>query len=203
MGEHEQHTKQRWRRELRVAIDRIPADAVASLSASICARAAELAAFRVARHVVAYAPIGREVDPTALASAALESDRNVYYPRMVDADIEFVRATPSTLSRGSRGFPEPPPGDLLPADGPEVCFLVPGLGFDAKGNRLGRGAGCYDRALARHPRAVRIGLAYAVQLVPMLPVDDWDIDMHAVVTEAQVHLVHSPVGMPAPKENRP
>ena len=64
--------------------------------------------------------------------------------------------------------------------------MVPGVAFDPRGVRLGRGAGCYDRALARHPTALRVGLAYEMQVVPSLPEATWDVPMDAVVTEARV-----------------
>jgi 5-formyltetrahydrofolate cyclo-ligase len=67
-----------------------------------------------------------------------------------------------------------------------VLFLVPGLAFDARGARLGRGAGSYDRALARHVNALRIGLAYEFQLVQRLPEAAWDIRMDAVATDARL-----------------
>jgi 5-formyltetrahydrofolate cyclo-ligase len=75
---------------------------------------------------------------------------------------------------------------LLAPETRDVCFLVPGLGFDQRGVRLGRGSGWYDRALARHPQGVRVGLAYEFQLVPSLPEATWDVRMNAVVTEARV-----------------
>jgi 5-formyltetrahydrofolate cyclo-ligase len=66
----------------------------------------------------------------------------------------------------------------------DVVFLVPGVAFDARGVRLGRGVGWYDRALGRYPRGIRIGLAYEFQVVPSLPEAPWDVRMHAIVTEA-------------------
>jgi len=65
-----------------------------------------------------------------------------------------------------------------------VLFLVPGVAFDARGVRLGRGIGWYDRALERHPRSIRVGLAYGFQVVSRLPEAPWDVRMHAIVTEA-------------------
>ena len=64
-------------------------------------------------------------------------------------------------------------------------FLVPGVAFTPCGVRLGRGVGWYDRALGRHPRGIRIGLAYGFQVVPRLPEAPWDVRMHAVVTESR------------------
>ena len=77
-------------------------------------------------------------------------------------------------------------GSPLSAGTEGVVFLVPGVAFDPRGVRLGRGAGCYDRALARHPTALRVGLAYEMQVVPSLPEATWDVPMDAVVTEARV-----------------
>ena len=62
-------------------------------------------------------------------------------------------------------------------------ILTPLLAFDAKLNRLGQGAGYYDRAFERFPDAWRIGVAWSVQQVAELPTEPWDIPLHAVVTE--------------------
>ncbi len=65
-------------------------------------------------------------------------------------------------------------------------MVLPVLGFDAQGRRLGNGGGYYDRALAA-PRAARrpllLGYAYAVQEVPEIPAEPWDVKLDAVVTE--------------------
>ena len=62
-------------------------------------------------------------------------------------------------------------------------ILTPMLAFDAKLDRLGQGAGYYDGAFARFPDAWRVGVAWSVQRVEDLPVDPWDMPLHAVVTE--------------------
>ncbi|MCA9774770.1 MAG: 5-formyltetrahydrofolate cyclo-ligase, partial [Myxococcales bacterium] len=65
-------------------------------------------------------------------------------------------------------------------------IVVPGLGFDPEGGRLGWGAGYYDRVLARRgARAVTIGLAYESQILPALPRDAHDVAMDVVATEAR------------------
>lgn len=63
--------------------------------------------------------------------------------------------------------------------------LLPLLGFDRAGNRLGQGAGHYDRALALLPDALRIGLAWSVQEFDALPADPWDMPLDAILTEAE------------------
>ncbi|HQT87992.1 MAG TPA: 5-formyltetrahydrofolate cyclo-ligase [Acidiphilium sp.] len=63
-------------------------------------------------------------------------------------------------------------------------FLTPLLAFDRRGNRLGYGAGYYDRALAAHPTAYRLGCAFAAQEVPVVPTGPHDQPLHAIATES-------------------
>ena len=84
------------------------------------------------------------------------------------------------LAPGALGIPQPAAGadEIVPA-----TVLTPLVAFDRGGHRLGQGAGYYDRWFAAHPRAMRIGIAWSVQEVPALPRDEWDVPLHAVVTE--------------------
>ena len=91
------------------------------------------------------------------------------------------------------GIPEPniDPDDALPAS--EMAMLVlPLVGFDASGARLGMGGGWYDRSLAfRHARAAPpwlVGAAFAVQQVDALPLEAWDVRLDAVCSEAATHI---------------
>ncbi|KFL35974.1 hypothetical protein N788_06775 [Arenimonas donghaensis DSM 18148 = HO3-R19] len=88
------------------------------------------------------------------------------------------------------GIPEP---DVDPAStlAPEALtlVLVPLVGFDRAGNRLGMGGGYYDRSFAfrRHAAAPPslVGVAYACQEVPALAHEDWDVPLDAVATEQE------------------
>lgn len=62
-------------------------------------------------------------------------------------------------------------------------IIVPVLGYDDEFNRLGRGAGWYDRFLATQPQARAIGLAYSCQRVESIPVEEFDVPLDDVVTE--------------------
>jgi 5-formyltetrahydrofolate cyclo-ligase len=66
---------------------------------------------------------------------------------------------------------------------PDLIF-VPMLGFDAAFNRIGQGGGHYDRYLAAHPAACRIGIAWEAQRVDSIKPQPWDIPMDAIHTEA-------------------
>ena len=74
------------------------------------------------------------------------------------------------------------------ADAPERVpdlILTPLVAFDRTLARLGQGAGHYDRAFAAYPNAHRIGVAFSVQEVERLPVDPWDVPLHAIITEQE------------------
>jgi 5-formyltetrahydrofolate cyclo-ligase len=180
MGQNLEQAKHLLRRQLSAARSRLAAADTARLSLAICARVLTMPVFRAALHVVLYRAIGNEVDPASLAATATELGKRVHYP-VPDPD-RFEFSPPRSGSPAS----EARESNLLAPETRDVCFLVPGLGFDHRGVRLGRGSGWYDRALARHPGGVRVGLAYEFQLVPSLPEASWDIRMNAVVTEARV-----------------
>ena len=60
--------------------------------------------------------------------------------------------------------------------------IIPGMGFDTRGNRLGRGKGYYDRFLARVPVLYKIGVCFPFQKMPGIPADDNDIMMDEVIS---------------------
>lgn len=115
-------------------------------------------------------------------------ERSVLLPVVRDLDMHFRRWTPDAEMKVNRfGIPEPVSAEEY-APAQIDLVLMPLVGFAADGARLGMGAGFYDRAFEfRHgrpddlPRLV--GVAYSVQEVDSLPVDDWDVPLDGVVTE--------------------
>jgi 5-formyltetrahydrofolate cyclo-ligase len=201
MGENDEQAKSLLRRRLREARADLPAARAALLSAAACDRLLDLPAFTEARSVVVYAPCDGEVDPGAVAAAAVAGGRRLYYPRAAEAGLEFVQGGPGDLRPGRFGIREPVAGPVLP-QGEGTVIVVPGVAFDQRGARLGRGAGCYDRALRRYAGAVRVGLAYDFQLVPLLPEHPWDVRMHAVVTDQRVLRGDARIGLPVKEKPR-
>lgn len=72
-------------------------------------------------------------------------------------------------------------------------IILPLVAFDLSGNRLGMGGGFYDRTLSfKHQRChwkgpKLIGIAHELQRVDLLPVNDWDIPLDAVITEQKLY----------------
>ena len=143
-----------------------------------------------ARRIALYHAHGSELDTRPLIDALLSAGREVFLPVVTArTTLKFtrLRAT-SALRRGRHGIATPARGASSQLSDLDL-ILVPLLAFDARGHRLGSGAGYYDRALAR-PRAFRrpfvVGYAYAQQEQTRLPDDPWDRKLDAVVTERGV-----------------
>lgn len=134
--------------------------------------------------VASYRPLGSEADPAPLADAARAAGCALALPHVTTraAPLRFLSWDPSQpLERGAFGLLQPAAG--APEVSPDI-ILTPLVGFDDAGNRLGQGAGHYDRAFAAHPDAWRVGIAWSVQRVAALPADPWDIPLHAIATES-------------------
>jgi 5-formyltetrahydrofolate cyclo-ligase len=101
----------------------------------------------------------------------------VHLPAWSDEHWETVPG--SVLLRASRSLTVVPPMKI-------DLIVTPGLAFDARGSRLGRGGGFYDRFLAEPQLvAARVGIALDEQIVDAVPTDSWDVSMHAVVTDTR------------------
>ncbi|MGE0775913.1 MAG: 5-formyltetrahydrofolate cyclo-ligase [Sphingomonadaceae bacterium] len=101
----------------------------------------------------------------------------------IDGPMRFLRWQPGQkLSPGPYAIPQPT--NRADEIDPDV-IVMPLLGFDRTGNRLGQGGGFYDRALQAHPSARRVGLAWSVQEQDSIPVDSWDERLHEIVTERE------------------
>ncbi len=139
--------------------------------------------------LASYAAIGDELDPTAAEQAALALAWRIAFPRVTPgAPLAFHDVPRDRLSPGRLGIPEPAPQS--PTVVPDV-LLVPLLGADRAGNRLGQGGGFYDRTLAALRAAgpvLAIGLAWDVQIVDALAVAPWDQPLDAIATPSAFHL---------------
>lgn len=136
--------------------------------------------------VALYAPKGSEVDTSALDAALRARGVAIAYPRVVDGQrlLAFHRASPDELVPARFGLREPRADDATRVAVDEIAaFVVPVLAFDRDGGRIGWGRGHYDATLAAAPNALRVGLAFACQLVDHIDHEPHDIRLHHVITE--------------------
>ena len=92
------------------------------------------------------------------------------------------------LRPGRYGILEPAGTESMTREDQErLVIFIPGVAFDLRGNRLGRGKGWYDRALALLGEGPTfVALAFEFQLMERLPADRWDRKMHHIITERRI-----------------
>jgi 5-formyltetrahydrofolate cyclo-ligase len=153
-------------------------------SRRICRRVLDL--IRDGETVMVYSSKELEVNTTPLIGELLASGNPVIVPIIVREDVSLRLSylkDPSVLVTSTFGVPEPI-GNEIPAQPGEVdTIILPMLGFDRRGGRLGYGAGYYDRFLARNPRIRRIGIAFSCQEAEEIPCEANDIHMNLIITE--------------------
>ena len=133
-----------------------------------------------------YVALGTELDPAPVIARLTAAGARLALPVATDrhAQLEFRAADKAeAFEFDIFGIPAPPPGarPLVPD-----LIIAPVVAFDHRGGRLGQGAGCYDRTLAilRATGSVFvIGLAYAGQQVDLVPTDEHDQALDAILTE--------------------
>ncbi len=156
------------------------------LSEAIASNLLSWAPLRAASSVMLYRSVGAEVETSGLIRSLLDMRKSVLLPRCLgDGIMEAVPWDGQTpLKPGLLSIPEPTEGS--PVDrGLIDMILVPGLAFDRYGNRIGQGGGYYDRFLSGY-KGIRVGIAFAVQVVPALSPAPHDVPMDFLATETGV-----------------
>lgn len=154
--------------------------------------ASALPLFNASHHVALYLPHDGEIDPIPLIERLWARGKNCYLPVLGRANVlRFAPVTPdSEFARNRFGIPEPQCAPKAHVRAAQLdLILLPLVGFDARGNRIGMGGGFYDRSLAflrtrkqwRKPRLV--GLAHDMQRVAAIAPQPWDVPLHGVVTD--------------------
>ncbi len=190
-----EHDKKPLRARMRSLLASLPPDDLARASAAACAHLVAHQRFARARRLMVFLGTPGEPDVRPAARAAFGAGKVVCAPRM-DWDARTMRPVallapdaPTEVRRHS--VPEPPDGPVVPPADLDLV-LVPGLAFDERGFRLGRGAGFYDRFLADARAgwaAARtsgwvVGVCCEAQVLPEVPREAHDQPVDALLTEA-------------------
>jgi len=140
--------------------------------------------FKKAKIVMFYLSFDGEVNTQEMIKEAIKKGKVIAVPicerkrnTIAPCKIELR----SRLKKGLYGILEPAEKCQLPLEKIDLV-IVPGIAFDKKGNRLGRGKGYYDRFLKQLPRSTpRIGLAFDFQILPFLPVKPHDLCVDSII----------------------
>ena len=194
-------------RELRLALPQVKRR---SYERAITANLRGLGFLRRGSRIAMYLPIRGEVDLRPLVADARRCGVALYLPRITSRRRREMAFVPlgerDDLRANHYGIPEPASakGGRLRSGGFDVV-LVPVVGFDRHGHRLGMGAGFYDRAL-RHRlnasgswrRPKLIGVAFSFQELPRIDPSPWDVPLDLIVTDAGVVAPRRSTAAPCP-----
>jgi 5-formyltetrahydrofolate cyclo-ligase len=147
------------------------------------------------RRIAFYWPNDGEIDTRLLVDWLMSMGKTCYLPRLYPDGqnrVWFLRYQPGmSLQRNGMGLQEPPVRSPCCPPWALDVVLMPLVGFDRQGNRLGMGGGFYDRTFAFRKRAgchrpLLIGVAHTLQEVPSIHVQGWDVPVDAIATDRKV-----------------
>lgn len=141
--------------------------------------------FSAASSVFTYIAMPAEVETQPIFEEALRKGKKVYVPclDLAKKQIHAIQiVNPKELTPGPYGILEPPfDKNRLGTPGELDLAVVPGLGFDRRGGRIGRGEGYFDRFLKEAKKAYKIGLAFECQMVDKVPRGTNDVFLDEVI----------------------
>lgn len=180
--------KKAWRRLAADLFALVPPDGRRELDAVLRERVREYVFDSGAAVLLAYAPMADEPDLSAFLRQWVREGGRLFLPVWLGGGEMLLKAVtdPTTQLRPGRGGILEPVDECRGADADEVeLCITPGRFFSEARERLGRGAGCYDRLLSR-PGMKTVGVAYDFQVVPRLPVDVFDRPVDVVLTPTRL-----------------
>lgn len=158
----------------------------------------KLPEFKKSQHIACYLPHDGEVNPHFIIANAEKAGKQCYIPTLVtnnDHHLEFYSyrlGEPLKKNRFGIGEPDTMAQQHILPNKLDLV-LLPLVAFDEMGNRIGRGAGYYDRTFAflhdsdKKKKPILMGLAYEFQKIPSFQPESWDIPCNIVVTEKQLY----------------
>ena len=146
----------------------------------------QMTCFREAKTILLYYPIQNEVDVLPLIKKYKHEKTLLFPVSHRRAMTVHPYAGNAMMHRGKFGIPEP----TTPMYTGEIdLVVVPAVAFDAKGRRLGRGGGFYDRFIKKQTHAVLVGVGYDFQLVENVPAARHDQRVHRIILPSKTILV--------------
>ncbi|MEX0685902.1 MAG: 5-formyltetrahydrofolate cyclo-ligase [Balneolales bacterium] len=160
---------------------------IQAISNQIYKNITELGVFQRASMVHCYLSLPKEVSTGLIINDLLEESKNVVVPRVIKGSNKMehiLLSTQEQLARNPWGILEPLGGNQIPIKLLDMV-IVPMVGGDREGNRLGYGKGFYDQFLAE-VECYKIGLVPEICLVDRLPIEPHDVKLDMIVTEHSV-----------------
>lgn len=158
---------------------------VTQKSTAVAEKLFSLDAFDAAKTILVYISLAKEVSTDEIIAECRRRGKRVLVPITVSGNIiPCVFEENTALVRGGFGIREP--AEKIPWRGGIDMAIIPGLGFDKTGARIGFGKGCYDKFLAENP-CIKLGIAFSHQIFDKIITDSYDVPMDIIVTDKEMY----------------
>lgn len=145
------------------------------------------AAFMLSEHILLYNSLPDELSTREFIDRWTDR-KHFYLPRVNGVNLDVLPYHRSHLHLGAFRIEEPTGDDLTDVSILDLV-IVPGVAYDRRGNRVGRGKGYYDRLLSTID-ALTVGMGYDFQVVDEIEAEEHDIQVDYVITDAGIHACH-------------
>ncbi|MDR1330889.1 MAG: 5-formyltetrahydrofolate cyclo-ligase [Tannerella sp.] len=180
---HAVNAKQQLRRKVFALKDSYPEKTLQAYAAEIYVRIEQSPFFREATRIACYHALPGEVHTTIFLERWYVRKR-IFLPAVDGEQLKFYPYQgEKSLKTGAFGIMEPATDRDETGDDLDLA-IIPGVAFDRRMNRLGRGKGFYDRFLSTFRKPV-IGICFHFQLFDVIPVDAYDCKMTQIITEQE------------------
>tara|TARA_B100000029_G_scaffold336759_1_gene328886 strand:- start:49 stop:549 length:501 start_codon:yes stop_codon:yes gene_type:complete len=150
----------------------------------ILSKLKKMKSFSEAKSIGCYYSIGSEVKTNNIIKLLLEREKIVSLPKVTDDTMIFRKIEDvAKLEKGNFDISEPK--ETCPIEENHDVILVPSIGLDDKGNRIGYGYGFYDNYLTKND-SIKIALTYSKQIVKSIPTSEYDVKMDWIVSETDI-----------------
>ena len=168
----------------------VTADELRRRSALVCGVLCQQPEYQQANVLMLFLSTPQEIDTSQLAIQAWADLKRVLAPRVTWDQRRMlpieIQSLATDIEVGYMGIREPVEGPPVPTADIDLV-VVPGLAFDEHGNRIVRGRGFYDQFLAhRDWKGIACGFAFEKQVLPQVPMDERDMQVDMLVTDAAI-----------------
>lgn len=151
---------------------------------AVFAKVERLTAFTAAKRILLYNSLPDEL-PTREFINKWSAHKQIFLPKVNGENLDILPYEPQRMQLGAFNIEEPQGNDTAEPETMDL-IIVPGVAFDQKGNRLGRGKGFYDRLLSQ-THATTIGVGYDSQLIPSgIPIEPHDKKLDIIITDSHI-----------------
>jgi len=183
--------KESIRREIKQKKESLNPQEIKQMSEKIKNDLLALPVYKNAETIFCYVSFNQEVRTSDIIAQALLDRKKVYVPKIEHGNMKFIEIMSlSDLAPGFFGILEPESKEeIIP--GLNNLVIVPGLGFDKAGRRIGYGKGFYDRYfnLYGEDRFIKVALAYDFQVYENIPEFPGDVNMNMILTEKKAYSI--------------